>query len=280
MDETNFNISNSALFHDLFSKSYYLSRLLTYILEYDVKESDITYLDTEISKNRKVNRYDILVLVGGKDYIRIDLEMQNKWYAYLPRRMLQYQSRLHEQEYGENEYDQNDCKTIWIVNTALPRLSKKWKFDYGWIDKIDFDNFFETDDSMIIVNLKNINLCPIIELRELSLCFTKEYKELKDHNFKFDFSKEVYNYMEKVNLRDQALQWDAWIAEDNARDKALLEKLKKDIVTVKKEAKEAEMNSKKNMIISMHEKGISIEMICDIAKMSKEEVKNIIDTIK
>ena len=38
MDETNFNISNSALFHDLFSKSYYLSRLLSYILEYDVKE--------------------------------------------------------------------------------------------------------------------------------------------------------------------------------------------------------------------------------------------------
>ena len=280
MDETNFNISNVALFHDLFSKSYYLSRLLTYILEYEVKESDITYLDTEVSKNRKTNRYDILVLVGKKHYIRIDLEMQNKWYDYMPRRMLQYQSRLHEQEYSVNEYDQNDCKTIWIVNTALPRLSKKWKFDYGWIEKKTQDNFFETDDSIIIVNLKNINQCPIIELKELSLCFTKEYKELKNHDFKFDFSKEVYNYMEKVNLRDQALQWDAWIAQDNQAEKELLEKLKKDLATVKEEAKEAakeaEMNSKKNMIISMYENNIDIDTICKVTSLSLDQVNKIL----
>ena len=154
-----------------------------------------------------------------------------------------------------------------------------WKFDYGWIEKKTQDNFFETDDSIIIVNLKNINLCPIIELRELSLCFTKEYKELKDHDFKFDFCKEVYNYMEKVNLRDQALQWDAWIAEDNARDKALLEKLKKDLVSVKEEAKEAEIeaiNKEKSLILSMYKNNIDIETIARITNKSVEDIKNIV----
>ena len=280
MDETNFNISNSALFHDLFSKSYYLSRLLSYILEYDVKESDITYLDTEVSKNRKSNRYDILVLVGKKDYIRINIEMQNKWYDYLPTRMLDYQARLREQELDKNKYCQHECKTIWIVNTALARLSKKWKFDYGWIEKKTQDNFFDTDDSIIIVNLKNINLCPIIELKELSLCFTEEYKELKNHDFKFEFSKEVYNYMEKVNLRDQALQWDAWIAQDMEDDKEYLKQLEKEVVILKENAKEAEMNSKKNMIISMYKKTIDIDLISEIANLDKNQVEEIIKESK
>ena len=73
-----------------------------------------------------------------------------------------------------------------------------WKFDYGWIEKKTQDNFFETDDSIIIVNQKNINLCPIIELRELSLCFTKEYKELRNHDFKFDLVRKCITIWKKL----------------------------------------------------------------------------------
>ena len=86
--------------------------------------------------------------------------------------------------------------------------------------------------------------------------------------------------MEKVNLRDQALQWDAWIAQDNQAEKELLEKLKKDLATVKEEAKEAakeaEMNSKKNMIISMYENNIDIDTICKVTSLSLDQVNEIL----
>ena len=305
MQKTNFNLSNYALFKEGFSKASWLSRLLSLIWQTNISEKEITYLDTEVSVNLKTNRYDILALVGKDDYIRVNVEMQNNDYDYLTTRMENYQSRLmnSENEKGKG-YSTHKCKSIWLINFKTNKFGTNWYNRYIYYNPLSSIELNHRDNSIIVINLHYIDKSNIMELIEFTYLFTHSYDECKDKKFKFDFTKEGFELMEKINVKDESLQWQAFQALDYEKEqyeaektKRELEELKEANIQAKLELKELEKTNiqtqlelqetkvkskkeleeaKRNMIISMSKNNIDINTISKITNLSVSEVENII----
>ena len=297
MKRSNFNLSNYAAFKEGFSQASWLAHYLSLIWNKKINEKDITYIDTEVSKNLKTNRYDILALVGGVDYIRVNVEMQNNDYDYLTTRMKDYQSRLMNSESEKKSgYRRHKCKSIWLINFKTNKF-KKWYNNYVYYDESSMQRLDNGDDSIIVINLNYIDKSNIMELIEFTYLFTHSYDECKDKEFKFDFTKAGFKLMEKINVKDEALQWQAFEALDyeneqyeNARTLAELKEeniqTKKELKDIKRkseiELKDAKLkvksleNDKINMLLAMYKNNIEINTISKITNMSVSEIEKIL----
>lgn len=159
----NYNLSNGVYFNEAFSNKNILSRFLTLILNYEIDENEIEYLNDEISDLGKKSVYDIFVKIKGNEIIRIDLEMQNYNMKYLDNRIAIYQARLLNNDYSEvDDYHLHKCKSIWIMNfnTLDDTFINHLKL------KDDFNNIKANDIiDITLINLNNLTLRNIIKVK-------------------------------------------------------------------------------------------------------------------
>ena len=128
-----------------------------------------------------------------------------------------------------------------------------------------YDNSYFTPDRIIVIQLQNLNNCNIIELKEFLLGF-KVSKRLSSN--KTLFGKEVEKMLDDINKS-------VWIKEQIVRaeyEAALKKKYDKERELEIKRLKE----EKAQMVKSLYQNGVSIDLIAKSSNLSIDEVKKII----
>ncbi len=128
-----------------------------------------------------------------------------------------------------------------------------------------YDNSYFTPDRIIVIQLQNLNNCNIIELKEFLLGF-KVSKRLSSN--KTLFGKEVEKMLDDINKS-------VWIKEQIVRaeyEAALKKKYDKERELEIKRLKE----EKTQMVKSLYQNGVSIDLIAKSSNLSIDEVKKII----
>ena len=128
-----------------------------------------------------------------------------------------------------------------------------------------YDNSYFTPDRIIVIQLQNLNNCNIIELKEFLLGF-KVSKRLSSN--KTLFGKEVEKMLDDINKS-------VWIKEQIVRaeyEAALKKKYDKERELEIKRLKE----EKAQMVKSLYQNGVYIDLIAKSSNLSIDEVKKII----
>ena len=160
----------------------------------------------------------------------------------------------------------------------------------GWMNEIRFvntyDNSYFTPDRIIVIQLQNLNNCNIIELKEFLLGF-KVSKRLSSN--KTLFGKEVEKMLDDINksvwIKEQIVraEYEAALKKKYDKERELEikrlkeEKLKaEEIAKQDKEARIAAEKEKTQIVKSLYQNGVSIELIAKSSNLSIDEVKKII----
>lgn len=149
-----------------------------------------------------------------------------------------------------------------------------------------YDNSYFTPDRIIVIQLQNLNNCNIIELKEFLLGF-KVSKRLSSN--KTLFGKEVEKMLDDINksvwIKEQIVraEYEAALKKKYDKERELEikrlkeEKLKaEEIAKQDKEARIAAEKEKTQIVKSLYQNGISIELIAKSSNLSIDEVKKII----
>ena len=149
-----------------------------------------------------------------------------------------------------------------------------------------YDNSYFTPDRIIVIQLQNLNNCNIIELKEFLLGF-KVSKRLSSN--KTLFGKEVEKMLDDINksvwIKEQIVraEYEAALKKKYDKERELEikrlkeEKLKaEEIAKQDKEARIAAEKEKTQIVKSLYQNGVSIELIAKSSNLSIDEVKKII----
>ena len=149
-----------------------------------------------------------------------------------------------------------------------------------------YDNSYFTPDRIIVIQLQNLNNCNIIELKEFLLGF-KVSKRLSSN--KTLFGKEVEKMLDDINksvwIKEQIVraEYEAALKKKYDKERELEikrlkeEKLKaEEIAKQDKEARIAAEKEKTQIVKSLYQNGVSIDLIAKSSNLSIDEVKKII----
>ena len=174
----------------------------------------------------------------------------------------------------------------------------------GWMNEIRFvntyDNSYFTSDRIIVIQLQNLNNCNIIELREFLLGF-KVSKRLSSN--KTEFGKEVEKMLDDINksvwIKEQIVraEYEAALKKKYDKERELeIKRLKEEKLKAEeekimaeqkvfeaqesakqdKQARIAAEKEKTQMVKSLYQNGVSIDLIAKSSNLSIDEVKKII----
>jgi DNA-directed RNA polymerase specialized sigma subunit len=213
--------------------------------------------------------------------------MQNYNMENYSERFQIYQARLQNSNFeAKKKYNISSCISIWICNFESDELADCFLNYITLKDKFNRrrDKFkYEVQE----INLKYLDQCPKIELKEAFQYFILPYDEAIELEPKCEFAKEMKNLMFKYNLDEEAKKIDEWralnaIALENTLKEEAEEaklrniKLEEESKQLKEESNQLKENTK-NMILLMHKNNISLEDIAESSNLSVEEVKKIIN---
>ena len=163
-----------------------------------------------------------------------------------------------------------------------------------------YDNSYFTPDRIIVIQLQNLNNCNIIELKEFLLGF-KVSKRLSSN--KTLFGKEVEKMLDDINksvwIKEQIVraEYEAALKKKYDKERELeIKRLKEEKLKAEeekfmaeqkvfeaqesakqdKEARIAAEKEKTQMVKSLYQNGVSIELIAKSSNLSIDEVKKIV----
>ena len=269
LNDFNLSLSNDAVFKHYYSVASNLSVLVSLILGEEVLPEDITYLSNEVIITPKVKkpRFDLRILIQNE--LNIDLEMQNNKEKYFKERVVYYFSSMimNDIQEGESYHSNNNYLGIWLLNSNVSIFDNNSYYEeyviYGTISKKEI---IEGKYKILIIDLKKLNLCDNIVLREyLSMIESKENIQKN-----LDSSNDL--------IKKEAIKMDDYLRSKEAFTIALNTlKSELDYTTAIKTAKEEGITQKQEEVIfKLFQKGKSFEEIADLLDLSNDEVKNIL----
>ena len=269
----NLSLSNDAVFKHYYSVASNLSVLVSLILGEEVLPEDITYLSNEVIITPKVKkpRFDLRILIQNE--LNIDLEMQNNKEKYFKERVVYYFSSMimNDIQEGESYHSNNNYLGIWLLNSNVSIFDNNSYYEeyviYGTISKKEI---IEDKYKILIINLKKLDLCDNIVLREyLSMIESKENIQKN-----LDSSNDL--------IKKEAIKMDDYLRSKEAFTIALNTlKSELDYTTAIKSAKEEGLErginqKQEEVIFKLFKKGKSFEEIANLLDLSIDEVKNIL----
>ena len=270
LNDFNLSLSNDAVFKHYYSVASNLSVLVSLILGEEVLPEDITYLSNEVIITPKVKkpRFDLRILIQNE--LNIDLEMQNNKEKYFKERVVYYFSSMimNDVQEGESYHSNNNYLGIWLLNSNVSIFDNNSYYEeyviYGTISKKEI---IEGKYKILIIDLKKLNLCDNIVLREyLSMIESKENIQKN-----LDSSNDL--------IKKEAIKMDDYLRSKEAFTIALNTlKSELDYTTAIKTAKEEGITQKQEEVIfNLYQMGLSFDMIAKAVDLSIDEVKKIIE---
>ena len=258
---------------------------MSLILGEEVLPEDITYLSNEVIITPKVKkpRFDLRILIQNE--LNIDLEMQNNKEKYFKERVVYYFSSMimNDIQEGESYHSNKNYLGIWLLNSNVSIFDNNSYYEeyviYGTISKKEI---IEGKYKILIIDLKKLNLCDNIVLREyLSMIESKEniQKNLDSSNdlikkeaIKMDDylrSKEAFT----IALNTLKSELDYTTAIKTAKEEGIEQGLEQGI----EQGLERGITQKQEEVIfKLYQKGKSVEEIADLLDLSIDEVRKIL----
>ena len=273
LNDFNLSLSNDAVFKHYYSVASNLSVLVSLILGEEVLPEDITYLSNEVIITPKVKkpRFDLRILIQNE--LNIDLEMQNNKEKYFKERVVYYFSSMimNDIQEGESYHSNKNYLGIWLLNSNVSIFDNNNYYEeyviYGTISKKEI---IEGKYKILIIDLKKLNLCDNIVLREyLSMIESKENIQKN-----LDSSNDL--------IKKEAIKMDDYLRSKEAFTIALNTlKSELDYTTAIKSAKEEGLEQgitqkQEEVIFKLYQKGKSVEEIADLLDLCIGEVKEIL----
>ena len=264
------NGSNDYFFKKLLSRKEKCGRLLSLILNEEIKlesiEYDITSYKTELLA--KESRLDVVINYLDKS---IDIEMQkNKTsYSFYSRAdYYLYQLAIKSLKQGEGNYSKlKKVIGIWFTNFTINESEELIQvFELKSQEGIK-DPYIKN----IFINLTKINKCDNIELKKWLTLFIgdeEDMKELiKDENKDISESAEfIFSWNKTEEEKYLAMKREETIMEQNSiRELGEIEGMKK-----------GSQQAKIEMVKKMYEKGLDLELISSCSELPIEKVLEII----
>ena len=261
-----------AIFGEERNKSLLLM-LLNSILTEEVEE--IVFLDSNLGAEYVDEKYSILdIRVRTSENMEIDVEMQLDYHAGFENRMLMYWARMYIGQLKSGDSYSQLKKTVQISIA-----------NFKFLQNEHFHSTFH-----LLEKNGRIKFTDHLELHVLELPKVKLFEQLKDQD---DLTKwmlflsgddkmkgelamadmgieKAYAELNRVSedevMRERAIARDKWLWDQaTRREQAVIEG--------RKEGKE---EAKEEIILSMYNEGLSVEMIARIMKVSDEKVQSII----
>ena len=270
LNDFNLSLSNDAVFKHYYSVASNLSVLVSLILGEEVLPEDITYLSNEVIITPKVKkpRFDLRILIQNE--LNIDLEMQNNKEKYFKERVVYYFSSMimNDIQEGESYHSNNNYLGIWLLNSNVSIFDNNSYYEeYVIYETISKKEIIEGKYKILIIDLKKLNLCDNIVLREyLSMIESKENIQKN-----LDSSNDL--------IKKEAIKMDDYLRSKEAFTIALNTlKSELDYTTAIKSAKEEGITQKQEEVIfNLYQMGLSLDMIAKAVNLSIDEVKKIIE---
>ena len=276
------NGSNDYFFKKLLSRKEKCGRLLSLILNEEIKlesiEYDITSYKTELLA--KESRLDVVINYLDKS---IDIEMQkNKTsYSFYSRAdYYLYQLAIKSLKQGEGNYSKlKKVIGIWFTNFTINESEELIQvFELKSQEGIK-DPYIKN----IFINLTKINKCDNIELKKWLTLFIgdeEDMKELiKDENKDISESAEfIFSWNKTEEEKYLAMKREETIMEQNSiRELGEIEGMKKGMEKgIKQGMKQGSQQAKIEMVKKMYEKGLDLELISSCSELPIEKVLEII----
>ncbi len=270
LNDFNLSLSNDAVFKHYYSVASNLSVLVSLILGEEVLPEDITYLSNEVIITPKVKkpRFDLRILIQNE--LNIDLEMQNNKEKYFKERVVYYFSSMimNDIQEGESYHSNNNYLGIWLLNSNVSIFDNNSYYEeyviYGTISKKEI---IEGKYKILIIDLKKLDLCDNIELREYFSMIESKSNITRNLNSSNDLIKK-----EAIKMDDYLRSKEAFTIALNTLKSEL------DYTTAIKSAKEEGITQKQEEVIfNLYQMGLSLDMIAKAVNLSIDEVKKIIE---
>ena len=262
--ELNLSLTNDALFKDYYSNAKNLSILLSLILKEDIKPDDIKYQPNEIiiSPEGKKPIFDLNVSILNE--VDIDIEMQNNKEKYFKERIYYYFASMiiSSLRQGKRHKKSKNYVNIFIVNSTTSFFEDYFYDEYKLTSEKTNKELIEGKSKTIIIDLKKLEYCDNIEL--------KEYLSMIASNNNILLNLKSSNDL----IKKEAFKMNDYLKSNKAFQLAM-ETLKSEsrynvgMIEAKEEGIEQE---EKEIILNMHKKGISKEDIADMTGINIEKI--------
>ena len=278
-----FNLTNDAVFKHYFSVASNLSVLLSLILDEEIHPEDITYLPNEVIITPKIKkpRFDLKILIQNE--LNIDLEMQNTKENYFIERAFHYLASMVMRNNKEgNDYNCLDSfLCIWLMNTKQPVFDNNSYCEiYSMSSEITNNRIDKY--RILIIDLKKLNLCDNIELREYLSMIESKSNITRNLNSSNELikkeAKKMKDYLEsnesfRIALETLKSELDYNSAIKSAKEEGLEQGLEQGI----EQGLERGITQKQEEVIfKLYQKGKSVEEIADLLDLSIDEVRKIL----
>ncbi len=285
LNDFNLSLSNDAVFKHYYSVASNLSVLVSLILGEEVLPEDITYLSNEVIITPKVKkpRFDLRILIQNE--LNIDLEMQNNKEKYFKERVVYYFSSMimNDIQEGESYHSNNNYLGIWLLNSNVSIFDNNSYYEeyviYGTISKKEI---IEGKYKILIIDLKKLDLCDNIELREYFSMIESKSNITRNLNSSNELikkeAKKMKDYLEsnesfRIALETLKSELDYTTAIKTAKEEGIEEGLEQGI---EQGIERGITQNKKEVIFKLFQKGKSIEEIADLLDLSIDEVRKIL----
>ena len=262
--ELNLSLTNDALFKDYYSNAKNLSILLSLILKEDIKPDDIKYQQNEIilSPEGKKPIFDLNVSISNE--LDIDIEMQNNKEKYFKERIYYYFASMLISSVGQGKRHKKSKNyvNIFLVNSTTSFFEDYSYDEYKLMSKKTNKELIEGKSKTIIIDLKKLEYCDNIEL--------KEYLSMIASNNNILLNLKSSNDL----IKKEAFKMNDYLKSNKAFQLAM-ETLKSEsrynvgMIEAKEEGLE---QKEKEIILNMHKKGISKEDIADMTGINIEKI--------
>ena len=262
--ELNLSLTNDALFKDYYSNAKNLSILLSLILKEDIKPDDIKYQQNEIilSPEGKKPIFDLNVSISNE--LDIDIEMQNNKEKYFKERIYYYFASMLISSVGQGKRHKKSKNyvNIFLVNSTTSFFEDYFYDEYKLMSKKTNKELIEGKSKTIIIDLKKLEYCDNIEL--------KEYLSMIASNNNILLNLKSSNDL----IKKEAFKMNDYLKSNKAFQLAM-ETLKSEsrynvgMIEAKEEGLE---QKEKEIILNMHKKGISKEDIADMTGINIEKI--------
>ena len=262
--ELNLSLTNDALFKDYYSNAKNLSILLSLILKENIKPDDIKYQQNEIilSPEGKKPIFDLNVSISNE--LDIDIEMQNNKEKYFKERIYYYFASMLISSVGQGKRHKKSKNyvNIFLVNSTTSFFEDYSYDEYKLMSKKTNKELIEGKSKTIIIDLKKLEYCDNIEL--------KEYLSMIASNNNILLNLKSSNDL----IKKEAFKMNDYLKSNKAFQLAM-ETLKSEsrynvgMIEAKEEGLE---QKEKEIILNMHKKGISKEDIADMTGINIDKI--------
>ena len=271
--ELNLSLTNDALFKDYYSNAKNLSILLSLILKEDIKPDDIKYRPNEIiiSPEGKKPIFDLNVSISNE--LDIDIEIQNNEEKYFKDRIYYYFASMiiSSVRQGKSYKTDKNYVNIWLVNSTTSFFEDYFYDEYKLTSEKTNKELIEGKSKTIIIDLKKLEYCDNIELKEYLSMIASNNNILLNLKSSNDLIKKEAFKMNDYLKSNKAFQLAMETLKSESRYNVGMIEAKEEGI------EEGIQKNQKEVALNLYQMGMEIELIAKAVNLSVDEVKKILN---